>query len=77
MSQIGYRIRKLRLERGLTQEAISSDGVSVPYISRIETGDIAYPSQDALILIGQKLGVSALYLETGDADAHCFYCGRG
>jgi transcriptional regulator with XRE-family HTH domain len=77
MSEIGNRIRRLRLSQSLSQQEISSNGVSVPYISRIETGDITFPSHSALIAIGERLGVSALELETGDPEAHCSYCKRG
>ena len=43
--EIGRRIRKLREERHLTQEALSENaGVSVPYVSHIERG-IKTPSR--------------------------------
>jgi tetratricopeptide (TPR) repeat protein len=61
---IGTRLRRLRLERGLTQRALSSPGVSYAYISRIEAGARA-PSVKALRKLAGKLGVSAHYLETG------------
>lgn len=77
MNEIGNRIRRIRRAQSLSQQDISTNGVSVPYISRIETGDIAYPSHSALIAIGERLGVSALELETGDPEAHCTYCRRG
>ncbi len=35
---IGERLRRLRLERGLSQRELSSPGVSYAYISRIEAG---------------------------------------
>ena len=38
-SEIGRRVRKLREERRLTQEALAENaGVSVPYVSHIERG---------------------------------------
>lgn len=78
MSDIGSRIRKLRLAQDLKQEAISSERVSVSYISRIETGDIAYPSMEALVAIAEKLGTTAHSLELGDDASlvECPYCGR-
>src|SRR6266508_2706620 len=35
---IGQRLRRLRLERGLSQRELSERGVSYAYISRIEAG---------------------------------------
>src|ERR671931_135814 len=61
---IGERLRRLRLERGLSQRELASPGVSYAYISRIEAG-ARRPSVKALRLLAQKLGVSADYLETG------------
>jgi transcriptional regulator with XRE-family HTH domain len=61
---IGARLRRLRLERQLSQRDLSSPGVSYAYISRIEAG-ARRPSVKALRMLAQKLGVSAEYLETG------------
>jgi len=61
---IGVRLRRLRLERGLSQRDIASKGVSFTYISRIESGQ-RQPSVKALRMLAAKLGVSAEYLETG------------
>src|SRR5207253_8201405 len=61
---IGSRLRRLRLERGLSQRDLSSPGVSYAYISRIEAG-ARTPSVKALRMLAQKLGVSVEYLETG------------
>jgi transcriptional regulator with XRE-family HTH domain len=61
---IGQRLRRLRLERGLSQRALAEPGVSYAYISRIEAGT-RQPSVKALRKLGPKLGVSADYLETG------------
>src|SRR5918912_4610785 len=61
---IGDRLRRLRLERGLSQRELASPGVSYAYISRIEAG-ARRPSVKALRLLARKLGVSADYLETG------------
>lgn len=69
---IGERLRRLRLERGLSQRALAGPGVSYAYISRIE-GGARRPSVKALRTLARKLGVSADYLETGseirDTDA--------
>jgi tetratricopeptide (TPR) repeat protein len=61
---VGERLRRLRLERGLSQRDLSSPGVSYAYISRIEAG-ARRPSVKALRMLAQKLGVTAEYLETG------------
>src|SRR5919204_4175136 len=61
---IGVRLKRLRLERGLSQRDLSSPGVSYAYISRIEAG-ARTPSVKALRMLAQKLGVSVEYLETG------------
>src|SRR5437773_5367702 len=61
---IGVRLKRLRLERGLSQRDLSSPGVSYAYISRIEAG-ARTPSVKALRKLAEKLGVSVEYLETG------------
>ena len=68
---VGQRLRRLRLERGLSQRQLASPGVSYAYISRIEA-DARRPSVKALRKLALKLGVSPDELETGsplrDAD---------
>src|SRR5436190_9464408 len=61
---IGARLRRLRLERRLSQRDLSSPGVSYAYISRIEAG-ARTPSVKALRMLATKLAVSVEYLETG------------
>ncbi len=61
---IGQRLKRLRLEKGLSQRELAAPGVSYAYISRIEAGT-RQPSVKALRKLGAKLGVSADYLETG------------
>src|SRR3954466_6026132 len=63
---IGGRLRRLRLERQLSQRDLASPGVSYAYISRIEAG-ARRPSVKALRQLAPKLGVSVEYLETGRA----------
>lgn len=65
---IGQRLRRLRLERGLSQRELSAPGVSYAYISRIEAGT-RQPSVKALRKLAPKLGVSTGYLETGSQIA--------
>src|SRR5215471_17405508 len=61
---IGARLKRLRLQRGLSQRDLSSPGVSYAYISRIEAG-ARTPSVKALRMLARKLAVSVEYLETG------------
>src|ERR1051326_8352009 len=61
---IGQRLKRLRLERGLSQRELAAPGVSYAYISRIEAGT-RQPSVKALRRLAAKLGVSPAYLETG------------
>ncbi|HEY3543474.1 MAG TPA: helix-turn-helix domain-containing protein [Gaiellaceae bacterium] len=61
---IGQRLKRLRLERGLSQRELAAPGVSYAYISRIEAGT-RQPSVKALRRLAAKLGVTADYLETG------------
>jgi transcriptional regulator with XRE-family HTH domain len=61
---IGRRLKRLRLERGLSQRELAAPGVSYAYISRIEAGT-RQPSVKALRKLAAKLGVTAAYLETG------------
>jgi transcriptional regulator with XRE-family HTH domain len=69
---IGQRLKRLRLERHLSQRELAAPGVSYAYISRIEAGT-RQPSVKALRRLAAKLEVSPEYLETGseirDADA--------
>src|SRR2546422_2688086 len=62
---VGQRIRRLRLERGLSQRELSAPGVTYAYISRIENGG-RKPSLKAMRHLAQRLGVDLEYLETGD-----------
>jgi transcriptional regulator with XRE-family HTH domain len=61
---IGQRLKRLRLDRGLSQRELAAPGVSYAYISRIEAGT-RQPSVKALRRLAANLGVSADYLETG------------
>src|SRR2546421_7341728 len=61
---IGQRLKRLRLDRHMSQRELAAPGVSYAYISRIEAGT-RQPSVKALRRLAAKLGVSAEYLETG------------
>jgi transcriptional regulator with XRE-family HTH domain len=65
---IGERVRRLRMERGISQRDLAEKGVSYAYLSRIEAGQ-RKPSLKALRVIARKLRVPAEYLETGDPVA--------
>ena len=58
------RLRRLRLERGLSQRELAAPGISYAYISRIEAGT-RNPSVKALRKLAEKLGVGVDYLESG------------
>ena len=72
---IGQRLRRLREERGLSQRELSEPGISYGYISRIEAG-ARRPSLTALRKLATRLGLTALYLETGSDDGVCPHCER-
>lgn len=73
--RVSTRIRRLRAQQGLSQRDISCPGVTYAYISRIE-GGTRRPSLEALIALGKRLGVTALYLMYGSDHAECPVCGR-
>jgi transcriptional regulator with XRE-family HTH domain len=64
---VGERIRQRRLELGLSQRQLASEGVSYAYISRLEANS-RQPSTKALRKLAPKLGVSVCWLETGEED---------
>lgn len=64
---VGERIRSRRLELGLSQRELATEGVSYAYISRLESND-RRASVSALRKIAPMLGVSVYWLETGDPD---------
>lgn len=67
MTTIGERIRQRRLELGLSQRELASEGVTYAYISRLEA-DARTPSIKALRKLAPKLAVSVHWLETGEPD---------
>jgi transcriptional regulator with XRE-family HTH domain len=74
---VGQRVKRLRGEAGLSQRALCKglDRVTYAYISRIEA-DARQPSLSTLRKIASRLGVTALYLETGSNAVKCPHCGR-
>jgi transcriptional regulator with XRE-family HTH domain len=73
--RVGRRIRRRRLELGLSQRACSSPGVSYAYLSRVEAGT-RVPSAKALIQLAERLDVTPLWLATGRETGYCPYCLR-
>jgi transcriptional regulator with XRE-family HTH domain len=67
MSTVGDRIRQRRLELGLSQRELASEGVTYAYISRLEA-NARRPSIRTLRQLAPKLGVTVRWLETGEAD---------
>jgi transcriptional regulator with XRE-family HTH domain len=67
MTTVGERIRERRVALGLSQRDLACEGVSYPYISRLEA-DARKPSVKALRKLASKLGVSLHWLETGEDD---------
>lgn len=63
---IGSRLRKLRLERGLTQEQVAKPRYSSAYISTIEAGK-RVPSTSALTHFAGRLGVDPAELISGQS----------
>ena len=56
--KFGFRIRELRIELGMNQEAFADHcGFARTYMSRIETGG-ANPSLDAIKVLADALGVT-------------------
>ncbi|MFI8193339.1 helix-turn-helix domain-containing protein [Streptomyces sp. NPDC085946] len=57
----GRRLRKLRLERGLSQAAVVGEGMSTGYLSRLESGE-RRPTPRAVTYLAQRLGVDVSVL---------------
>jgi transcriptional regulator with XRE-family HTH domain len=73
---LARRIRELRQELGWTQQGLSTEsGLSRSYISRLEMGDIALPSNERLKALSSALHTNtddllqaAGFLDSTDAD---------
>ncbi len=63
-SQLGDRLRSLRLAAGLTQTQVAGDRFSKEYISQIERGKTR-PTDDAITWLADRLGVDATFLGSG------------
>jgi tetratricopeptide (TPR) repeat protein len=65
---IGRRLREQRQRRGLNQQDLASEDISVSYVSLIETGK-RIPSPAVLETLAARVGCSVEYLRTGRDDA--------
>lgn len=68
---VGDRVRDLRTDQGITQEAFAERvGISVTFIRRIERGDVKNPSLERLqkIATGLDVPVSQLFVEYDSTD---------
>ncbi len=63
-SGIGRRLREQRRRRGLNQQDLASEDISVSYVSLIETGK-RMPSPAILEALADRVGCSVEYLRTG------------
>ncbi|KAA0924111.1 helix-turn-helix domain-containing protein [Streptomyces apricus] len=52
----GRRLRRLRLERGMSQAGLVGEGLSTAYLSRLESGERP-PTERAVAYLAQRLGV--------------------
>ena len=68
LTALGKRIRKLRIERGLSQEEVATPAFTAAYMSHVEHGK-RRPSHEALSHIAERLGVSPEQLLSG-RDPH-------
>ncbi|MFI5688196.1 helix-turn-helix domain-containing protein [Streptomyces sp. NPDC051636] len=57
----GRRLKRLRLERGLSQAGLVGDGMSTGYLSRLESGE-RRPTERATAYLAERLGVDASVL---------------
>ncbi len=63
MVKLGQRIRAVREERGLTQQAVArSAGIATDMVSRLENGHYTSPGLRTLLRIAEGMGVSLALL---------------
>jgi len=59
MTELGHRLRALREERGLTQQALArAAGIATDMVSRLENGHYSSPGLRTLLRIAEGMGVS-------------------
>jgi tetratricopeptide (TPR) repeat protein len=64
VKELGQRLRKLRVEKGLTQRELADPDFTAAYVSTIEAGK-RHPSAKAVAHFATKLGVATDELATG------------
>ena len=62
----GRRLKKLRLEQGMSQAGLVGEGLSTGYLSRLESGERP-PTERAVTYLAERLGVDVRAL-TGPSD---------
>ncbi|KJK53531.1 helix-turn-helix domain-containing protein [Streptomyces sp. NRRL F-4428] len=62
--QIGRRVQRMRVERGLTQKQLAHPSYTSAYVSTLESGKVR-PSETALRFLADRLGTSYEELATG------------
>jgi transcriptional regulator with XRE-family HTH domain len=70
MSELGQRLRALREERGMTQQALAkAAGIATDMVSRLENGHYTSPGLRTLVRLaeGMGVGVAALLPELASA----------
>lgn len=58
------RVRRLRVERGLTQQELADGHCSKEYVSQIERGKTR-PTAETISWLAERLGVDSLFIERG------------
>lgn len=62
--KIGKKIQEIRIEKGLTQEALARKAnISFAGLNRIENGHVPKPQDSTLSVIARALGVSVNILK--------------
>jgi tetratricopeptide (TPR) repeat protein len=64
---VGQRVRNARLAAGISQRELAGDSCTTAYVSRIEAG-VRVPSYQLLLEFAKRLGTTADFLATGQAD---------
>ncbi len=67
---IGEKIKKIRLARGMTQSELAGDEITRNMLSRIENGS-ALPSLPTLLHLSEGLGVPAGLLLDDESESYC------
>ena len=63
MTELGHRLRTLREERGLTQQAVArAAGIATDMVSRLENGHYSSPGLRTLLRIADGMGLSVATL---------------